>query len=222
MKIALSVGIGVMLREDLAGADEERSRPQTRRPWTELQIQGFLARLREQDQLNEWEATGEQITNLRYAIEAIQPACHEEMSFAIWAYLHTYPVSIFTDEYKHRRDGQKCCLPAHPVLTLKKWGRPKTYGMLLYKEQMQALFGELSGGKIISDKEYRGLQISWHKCRFQEEQFLSLLSESYQKSLTPGEKKRIYEAICFFWPGIQLYVYCSSMSDQAWQAAQKG
>jgi len=220
LKIGMSLGIGVLLREDLARAGEERSRPQVRRLWTERQIQGFLARLREQDQLHGLEATVKQIANLRYVVETIQPDRHEEMAFAVWAYLHTYSVAIFTDEYRRRRDQETSNWPGHPLFALRPWGRPDTYGMIVYREQMQALFGELTGRKAFTDGEYRQLSISRSHKPFYEEEFNALLDEAYRKSLTPGEQKRIFEAIDLYWPHVQLYVYCSTLAGQAWQSAQ--
>jgi len=151
----------------------------------------------------------EQIRNLDYAYEQINPANHQEMAFVVACSMSEEPCNDLVDEYIRRREGKESLLPDHPLMALEAWAVPDIQRILIFKEQIRALLWELTGWGDYGFfyKTYRGI--------FQKEitpdTFVELLLEKYRKRLTSGEITTIYDALEYYFPKLRPYHWCSTI-----------
>jgi len=154
-----------------------------------------------------------QINNLTYAFKQIKPACHQDMAFVVACSMSFYSMKHVIDEYSRRKNGEQSKAPDHPVLALEKWGVPNTYRILIFKEQIHALFRELivnTPPNII--RLWYDILNKTINC----EDFYELLTEKYRNQLSKDEVKIICEALLYVTRGgCRPYTWCSAMASRA-------
>ncbi len=168
-----------------------------------------------QDQDLRWNCSArpEQLDNLRYAVTKIEPQTHQEVAFVVSVGVSCQQLSHVVDEYVSRGRGGLISLPDHPLLALENWCVPDTRRLLVFREQMDSLFMELT------DRWMHECRQLWHGVRARRisvDEFHEQLCEPHRSRLTVGETKMLYESIhLFLHVGIRPYAWCSTISERA-------
>ena len=156
-----------------------------------------------------------EIENLSYGLDRIKPANHQELAFivACGTYHHSSSMRHIIDEYARRKDGKKPKTPDHPILALKEWGLPDTQRILIFKEQVVALFRQLTGcAEWGWQQKYRILTLAkdgiWKFLRV-------IMVNPYQRELSDEEVKDICEAIIYTKYKWKPYAWCSTIVTRA-------
>lgn len=153
-----------------------------------------------------------QIENLSYGFDRIKPANHQELAFIVAC--GTYPSSMrhIIDEYARRKNGKKPKAPDHPILALKEWGLPDTQRILIFKEQVVALFKQLTCcAEWGWQQKYRILMMEDTSWKF----LKVIMIHDYQRELSDEEVKDICEAIIYTKYKWKPYAWCSTMVTRA-------
>lgn len=153
----------------------------------------------------------EQKANLIYAFEKIKPVNHLEETIAVACAMSMQPVCKIVDEYARRRKGEAPRLPAHPVTMLKAWGVPNTYGMLIFREQIDALLAGIIGLHLGAGQYFRYRIICGE---IKKADFVSKIREKYPCS-NRDDIIAVYDAVLYYAPMGRPYIWCSSMVDRA-------
>lgn len=154
----------------------------------------------------------EQINNLAYAFNKIKPALHEEMAFVVACCMAPHSLKYAVDEYSRRKNGKQSKGPDHPILALEEWCVPNTRRILIFKEQMQALWGEVTNRPPLS------MMRLWQEVNNKTiglNDFHELLTEKYRNQLSKDEVKIIYEAISYIPSGFRPYTWCATIVSRA-------
>jgi hypothetical protein len=178
-----------------------------------LRLNALIRVLQEHHMLHDDVLHDEQKANLVYAVEKIKPLNHAEEAVAVACSMSQQPVCHIVDEYVRRRNGGASLLPDHPVMTLKSWGVPDTYRMLLFQEQIYALLAELTGMVLLHARGFSG-RMYRHQIKAQD---LGLMLNERHPSLRANEVQLIYDAVCCYTPSARPYTWCSSMVSRAEQ-----
>jgi len=103
----------------------------------------IIEEIRKQDLLHGYQTDDKDIFYLKKAYNQIMPQNHLEYAVTI-ACGRQYACDLgIIDEYLQRKIGRKGELYNHKLLELNKWCVPKTYGLLIFKEQELCLLQEL-------------------------------------------------------------------------------
>jgi len=155
----------------------------------------------------------EQIRNLDYAYEQINPADHQEMAFVVACSMSEEPRDDVVNEYVRRKQGRESLLPDHPLMALETWAMPYTQRVLIFEEQIQALLRELTGSKTCLSL------YSIYRHAFQgpalKAAFVGIFLEERRKRLTSEEITTIYDALEYYFPKLRPYYWCSTIVMRA-------
>jgi hypothetical protein len=151
------------------------------------------------------------VKNIKYAFEVLKPEDHQDLAFIVATCGFT-PMKHLIDEYKRRKNGQRSLYPDHPVLELTEYGVPNTYRIIVYDEQLEALFQEIIQDAS-KEKIWEDLWFNKNKSRID---LRKCLLEPYRSELSDCEVRNIWDAMNYFrlkW--IPSYTFCSTIVNRA-------
>jgi hypothetical protein len=169
----------------------------------------------EQAELLGDEFTGEYRSRLIAAFEAVDPETHAE---AVDAFaLGTCPASDsrgLVREYVKRRESIGPAPGYCPVFSLRYWGVPFTYGIILYHEQMWAFFREVYDvGFLEAARLEKHMLKESLKGTLTFAGFAENLNEKY-RGFSREELERIYGIAAKAVGTAKYYFQCSTMVDR--------
>jgi hypothetical protein len=200
------LGMGVLFAKGVSA---------TNRPESAQSVDYFphlLSVLDEQAQRWGFELEKGQKECLAYTCENIRPVTHIELATVVAfgeGFLEDWKPII--DEYVRRKGGMPSMLYDHPLLEMAHLGVPSTYRVMLFKEQLIALLGELTdeGQKKSTERLYTYLK------RRDIKPLRDVAKVKYQESLTDGEFGTLERIIQFHAGYSKQYTYCSTMAARA-------
>jgi len=159
------------------------------------------------------DVSSREVRNLTYAFAQVNPTSHHDMVMVVAFGSFCFEADELVDEYVRRRSGDESLLPDHPVMDIGKMGMPDTKRMPIFREQIDALFRELtnrSGPYCCELRRRLGAGKLWA------DEFASLLSKRYREELKDEEIQEIYDAMKFFNISCSSpYTWCSTMATRA-------
>lgn len=152
-----------------------------------------------------------QKANLRYAFSKIEPSNHLEETIAVACGVSCMTELDVVDDYVRRKNEEAPQLPDHPVFALAAWAVPDTRRLLVFREQVEALLGELTGTSL---REGRELCKKILKPGIEKSELIAMLSDKYRE-MDPREIGAICDAALFYAPYTISYQWCSTIVDRA-------
>jgi len=175
-------------------------------------LEALIQVMKDQASKHDYTIYPEQINNLSYAFKKIKPANHQEMAFAVAYSGPIYSQKYVVDEYLRRKNGKQSKGPDHPILALDNWCVPNTYRIIIFKEQIHALCGEVTNYSLTPHRLWVGINYKTIELN----DFHELLNDEYRNQLSKDEVKIIFEAISYVGQGgCRLYSWCSSIVSRA-------
>lgn len=200
--------LGAAAATGLAGVAPSAAAP---RGWTYPVERGALvAVLREQAALYDCPLEREEIAGLDRALAEVRPRSHVEAAFCVRC-ARPYPTAELVDEFVRRRRGGPPELPDHLVLALEGWGLPETQRMLVFREQLETLFRELTGlGPAAALRLHHQI---WRR-RAGIEELRAALGDRW-RGLGAEELQVVFDAIRTYQGSAMRYTWCSTLVDRA-------
>ena len=149
--------------------------------------------------------------NMSYAFSKIEPSNHLEEAIAVACGVSCMTELGVVDDYVKRKNGEAPQLPDHPVFALKAWAVPDTRRLLIFREQVEALLGELTGTSL---REGRALCKKLLKPGIEKHELSAMLRDTYRE-MNPRDIGMICDAALFYAPYTISYQWCSTIIDRA-------
>jgi hypothetical protein len=180
------------------------------RPWTyPVERDALVRALGARAALHGAALEPEEVAGLDHALDVIRPRTHVEAAVCV-RLAKPYSTAELVDEYVARRRGEPPRLPDHPALALERWGLPSTHRMLMFREQVEALFMELTRKGRVAALELQARIWRWQAGLDE----LRAALDGVWRDLSEPELERILEAIHLY-QGASLYAWCSAIVDRA-------
>lgn len=154
----------------------------------------------------------QQFLNFNYAYYNLRPTSHVEMAIIVCLSIRPIPIMMFVDEYVMRRDTGVAFFPDHYVFGIEPISMPDTKRIIIFKEQIVALYRELSG---MSLSKRETMERGFRRNEINIEIFYDNLSKYYKSIFSDNDVHAIYHAIEFYYKfGFRPYVYCSTVASR--------
>lgn len=153
--------------------------------------------------------SNEQLSNLRYAFQRISPKDPVELAYVIAIGIQQKLMHKITDRYHRERERDvKIFFPYNKVKGIQK-ALAKTWGVLLYREQVRLLLIELTGrsgelpGTVLLDIDV----------------LTECLKKEYLERLTEREIEKIHKDLRLYTKnGMNSYKWCLEMAERVLRA----
>lgn len=159
----------------------------------------------------------EELISLACACEKIQPATHGELAACVARMIHGMEIDEeIVDEYVRRKNGLPPLLDDHPLLDLPKHGVPATFRVLIYVEQLQALYQELTDCPMqLSFALLKRFSFRWQRNKSDIEQLRTIVTAEYKERFAEKELRILARILGSNYIFAKPYTVCSIIADRA-------